>query len=267
MTPLISIITPVFNGSRFIECCIMNVVAQNCPDVEHIIIDGGSNDGTVEIIKTYAERYKHIKWLSGKDNGQSDAMNKGVRLACGSILGILNVDDYYESGALQKVLDIFTFLPEPSLLVGNCNVWDNDDNVWFVSKPAMINLTNLLLGKFMDAFPMNPSAYFYHKSLHEKIGLYEIDEHYGMDVHFIIKSVQLAQVKYVDMLFGNYRYLEGTKTYEEDKFDRTGARVKQIIAHYRNKQPFHYFLYLVFLDTLGNTLNLVKNTLFFLKRL
>ena len=97
---MISIITPVYNGKRFIEFCIKNVIDQKCPNMEHIIVDGGSTDGTVEIIQRYAERYKHIRWVSEKDKGQSDAMNKGIRLAEGNIIGILNADDYYEPNVL-----------------------------------------------------------------------------------------------------------------------------------------------------------------------
>lgn len=77
---MLSIITPVFNGKRFIEFCIKNVSEQNCPDAEHIIVDGGSTDGTVEIVKSYADKYPHIRWISKKDRGQSDAMNKGMLL-------------------------------------------------------------------------------------------------------------------------------------------------------------------------------------------
>jgi glycosyltransferase involved in cell wall biosynthesis len=86
--------TPVYNGQRFIEFCIKNVIDQHCSHAEHIIVDGGSTDGTVEIIKSYAEKYPHIRWISEKDNGQSDAMNKGISMAKGEILGVLNVDDF-----------------------------------------------------------------------------------------------------------------------------------------------------------------------------
>ena len=66
---MISIITPVYNNKRFIEFCIKNVIEQNCPEVEHIIVDGGSTDGTAEIIKQYADQYPHIRWVSEKDEG------------------------------------------------------------------------------------------------------------------------------------------------------------------------------------------------------
>ena len=266
MSPKISIITPVFNGVRFIEYCIRNVIDQNCPDVEHIIVDGGSTDGTVAVIKSRAEANGHIKWISETDSGQSDAMNKGCKMANGPILGFLNVDDYYESGALNYVSDLFDHLPEPSLLVGNCNIWDNDGTLWFVSTPSRISLKNLLLGRFIESFPMNSSGYFYHKSLHEKIGLYEINEHYGMDVHFIIKSVQQAHVRYVDRILGNYRYLEGTKTYEDDKSGRTGPRVKHIIDQYRKRQSFKFRLNLAVVESWGRVLMLVQRTLTILRR-
>ena len=103
----LSIITPVFNGIRFIESCIINVIEQNCRGLEHIIIDGGSSDGTVDVIRAYAKRYGHIKWISEKDKGQSDAMNKGIRMAQGDILGFLNVDDFYEPNVLCRIIEYF----------------------------------------------------------------------------------------------------------------------------------------------------------------
>lgn len=237
------------------------MIEQKCSAIEHIIVDGGSTDGTVEIIKNYAESFDHIRWVSEKDKGQSDAMNKGVEMASGRILGFLNVDDYYELEALNDALDLFTCLPEPSILIGNCNVWDNDGNLWFVSKPLKISLKYLLLGRIMEAFPMNSSAYFYHKSLHERIGLYEIDEHYGMDVHFIIKSVQQASVNYINKIWGNYRYLEDTKTFEDDMNGGNGIRVKRIIEHYRKQQPLYYQLMLTVIESWGKVISYAYNIL------
>ncbi len=239
----VSVITPVFNGVRFMEFCIRNVIDQNCADVEHIIVDGGSTDGSVEIIRRYAENYPHIRWVSEKDRGQSDAMNKGVGMASGDMLGFLNVDDYYEPDALREAAEMFADLPEPALLVGNCNVWDDDGNLLFVSKPSKIGFLNLLLEKYMKAFPMNPSAYFYHKSLHEKIGPYDIEEHFGMDVHFIFKAVRAAHVKYVDRLWGNWRFLTGTKTFTDVESGQNSVRVTAIADYYRKQAPLHYRMY------------------------
>lgn len=235
----LSVITPVFNGVRFIEFCIRNVVEQSCSDVEHIIIDGGSTDGTVDVIRSYAEKYPHIRWVSEPDRGQSDAMNKGIGMASGDILGILNVDDYYEPGALCEAIEMFRNLPEPTLLVGNCNVWDDDDKLIHINKPAKLGFLMLLM-QYIRAFPANPAAYFYHTSLHKKIGLYDVDEHFGMDVHFIFRAVQAAHIRYVDKLWGNYRYLAGTKTHTDVESGQNKIRVVEITEFYRSRAPTHY---------------------------
>ena len=104
---MISIITPVYNGARYIEGCIETVMDQNHPNFEHIIVDGGSTDGTVEIINRYAAEYDHIRWVSEKDKGQSDAMNKGFEMSSGEIIGYLNADDYFNPGAFEAVLPYF----------------------------------------------------------------------------------------------------------------------------------------------------------------
>src|SRR5262245_40650743 len=103
----ISVITPCFNSEFFIGGCIDNVVDQNCPRVEHLILDGGSTDSTVKIISGRAKDHPHIRWVSEPDRGQSHAMNKGIVMARGTIIGHLNADDYYKPGVLNRVLEIF----------------------------------------------------------------------------------------------------------------------------------------------------------------
>lgn len=234
---MISIITPVYNSERFIESCIRVVIDQDCPDVEHIIVDGSSTDRTLEIIKQYAEEYPHIRWLSEEDYGQSDAMNKGIAMAIGKIIGILNVDDFYEKNVLNRITAILKTLPEPSLIVGNCNVWNDDNNLIFLNKPAKLKFKDLLIAPYKNSFPMNPSAYFYHKSLHEKIGYYKLDEHYTMDYDFILRAVQIATVKYLDEIWGNYRLIEGTKTINDQKSGQSVQRLEHLIKSFRRKLP------------------------------
>ncbi len=231
---LISVITPVFNGEKFIENCILNVISQNNSGAEHIIIDGDSSDRTIDIVKKYAEKYPHIRWLSEKDQGQSDAMNKGLAHAHGSIVSFLNVDDYYEPYTLLRVEELFRTLPEPSLLVGNCSVWDENDQLIYINKPRRLTLQDLLIGTGIFMFPVNPSAYFYHKSLHQRIGPYDITDHISMDLDFILRAVQIANVKYVDELFGNFRYIPGTKTYE-DQYNLGSSRANNLYKKYESQ--------------------------------
>ena len=236
----LSVITPVFNGIRFIEGCLESVIGQNCPEAEHIVVDAGSSDGTLEVIRRYAQRYPHIRFVSEADRGQSDAMNKGIGMASGSIISILNVDDYYEPGALCDAVARFRDLPEPTLLVGNCNIWDDAGHLLGVCRPATVGLLNLLMQKYSSAFPMNPSGYFYHKSLHGVIGPYDVDEHFGMDVHFIFRALLGARVKYVDRMWGNMRYFAETKTYRDVENGQNRIRVGAITDFYRKQAPFHY---------------------------
>jgi glycosyltransferase involved in cell wall biosynthesis len=233
----LSVITPVLNGIRFIESCIRNVIDQQCGEVEHVIVDGGSTDGTVELIRKYAGEHAHIRWLSEADQGQAHAMNKGIARANGKILGFLSVADYYEPGALPEIVASFAGLPEPTLVVGNCNVWDDDGKLLSVSKPAEIGLLNLLKGKYDVALPRNSSAYFYHKSLHELIGPYNVKEQLSTDVHFIFRAVQNARVGYLDKTLGNYRYIRGTKMFDDVESGRRSTRVQLITSVYRRQQP------------------------------
>lgn len=208
----LSIITPVYNGRRFIEACICNVIDQQCPAVEHIIVDGSSTDGTAEVIKRYAEKYPHIRWISENDNGQSDAMNKGIRMAEGSIIGFLNYDDYYVADVLNRILALSSNLVEPSLVVGNCNCVDEHNTIQYVNKPKKLQLKDLLLGYDVNPFPINPSAYFYHRSLHDKVGYYKTDENFVMDIDFLLRAVTKAHVVYFDEVWGNHRRHAAAKT-------------------------------------------------------
>ncbi|NWF60282.1 MAG: glycosyltransferase [Fischerella sp.] len=236
---MISVITPVYNGEKFVEFCIKVVIDQQCLDVEHIIVDGNSTDRTVEIIKKYADSYPHIRWISEQDKGQSDAMNKGIAMVRGEILAILNVDDYYEPNVLNRVLELFKELPVPSLLVGNCNIWEAKDKLAAVIKPANFNLSHILQGLNLNNFPANPSAYFYHTSLHQQVGLYKVDEHYAMDLDFLLRAVQVATVKYVDETWGNWMRTEGTKTVTLwQSFEQGQQLVDKILRTYRKDLPW-----------------------------
>lgn len=212
----ISVITPVYNSIQHIEQCIQNVISQQCKEVEHVIVDGGSTDGTAGIIQQYATQYPHIKWLSEKDRGQSDAMNKGIDMAQGEFIGFLNVDDAYDPGVLGKVSQIIRFdhLPMSTLLLGNVRQVDEKGSLLYIRKPDSVSLSNVLQFWKMESFPANPVSYFYHKKLHEMIGYYDIYQHYTMDYDFFLRASAVVHVKYYDEIWGTYKMLPGAKTVE-----------------------------------------------------
>jgi len=120
----ISIVTPSFNSAKFIEDCIQSVLNQNYLNFEHIIIDGGSTDGTIEI-----KKYPHLKWISEPDEGIYDAMNKGIKLSSGEIIGILNSDDFYEPNIFMSIATIFRKDPKIALVHGDMKIIYNDNKV------------------------------------------------------------------------------------------------------------------------------------------
>jgi glycosyltransferase involved in cell wall biosynthesis len=210
--PLLSIITPVYNAKTFIAGCIDSVATQVSPSIEHIIVDGGSTDGTLDVIRAKARDYPHIRFISEPDRGQSDAMNKGLRMARAEYVGFLNADDFYEAGVLRPILDLLGELREPRFIVGACNVLGDGDRLWGVNRPRVLKLAYMLADDQKWPFPWNPSSYFYPKFLHDVVGYYQIDEHLVMDGKFFFAAIQKVKPLYVDRVIGNFRAIDGTKT-------------------------------------------------------
>jgi len=198
--PILSIITPVYNGAHYLPGFIQSVIDQRCEHVEHILVDGNSQDGSYEIIKDFQKKHSHIHSISEKDNGSGEAINKGLGIAQGKFIGVLCLNDYFEPNTLNVVVQLLPRLPSPVFLVGNCNILNEKDELINVNKPEALTTLGVLLKK---EFPYNPSAYFYDKELHQKAGLYQNCDQ--LDVDFFLRAFDVAKVHYVDRCFGNFR--------------------------------------------------------------
>lgn len=139
--PTISIVTPNYNQGKFLEQCIRSVLSQNYPNLEYIIIDGGSTDNSVEIIKQYENKLTH--WVSEKDDGQADAINKGLRYATGEIFNWLNSDDYLEPGALFRCAEAYKEKPSAAGWIGGCRRIDGNGKVLNVIYPNGFDRENI----------------------------------------------------------------------------------------------------------------------------
>ena len=138
--PKISIITVSYNSAKTIEQTILSVINQSYKNIEYIIIDGGSTDGTVDIIKKYADKIAY--WVSEPDEGISDAFNKGIKKSTGEIVGIINADDWYELDAVEKVANIIT-ANEFEFIFGNLDYYDMNDKYCFTQYADYDYLENI----------------------------------------------------------------------------------------------------------------------------
>lgn len=189
--PLISIITVVFNGEKYLEQTIQSVLSQTYTNVEYIIIDGGSTDGTVEIIKEHEDKIDY--WVSEKDNGISDAFNKGILLASGEWIGIINADDWYEEDTLSCV----ACHTEADLVCGEMYFWKN------VTEKSLSTINEEI--KFKEMPVPHPSVFVKRKVYVELKG-FNIDYKYAMDYEFLLRAY-LRNMKffYVYRVFSNMR--------------------------------------------------------------
>ena len=106
-----------------------------------------------------------------------------------------------------------------------------------VNKPAKLDITDLVLGWHVNPFPVNPSQYFYHKSLHQKIGPYNVEEHFTLDIDFLIRALQAAHITYQDEFWGNYRFIEGTKTFQDMQNLLCVQRLDVLMNKYKKELP------------------------------
>ncbi|PCJ63257.1 MAG: hypothetical protein COA79_00180 [Planctomycetota bacterium] len=207
--PKISIITPSFNQAEFLEQTIQSVLDQNYPNLEYIIIDGGSTDNSVEIIKKYENSLTF--WCSEKDSGQSNAINKGFSRATGEIVAWMNSDDFYHPNVFQHIAELWVNAEEkPGLIFGDGTrsnkEGNNLENFW--PRKPFFDLNALIYG--ID-YILQPTTFMNREYLLE-VGLLDEDLHYCMDYDLWIKLGSKYQVLTTEKVIANSREYESTKT-------------------------------------------------------
>ncbi len=199
-----SIITPSLNQGKFIEDTILSVVNQNYPDFEHIVMDGGSTDETVSILK----KYSHLKWISEKDSGQSNALNNGFRLATGDICAWINSDDYYDEGTFQRVAEYFTQNKDCMFVYGDMTNIDADKNITAKLVGDVMSRSELL--KLPDIV-RQPSC-FWRRSIFDKVGYLNENLHLVFDYEFFLRITKYYTFHYLNKNMCFFRIYADTKT-------------------------------------------------------
>lgn len=206
-----TIITPSFNQGRFIEETIESVLGQDYPDLEYLVMDGGSTDETVEILRRYEGR---LKWTSEKDRGQSDAINKGIRRATGEVIAYLNSDDLYEKGALRRAGEYFLERPESLWMTGRCRIIDIQGKE---VRQSITAYKNFLLSRYgynillVTNFISQPAT-FIRKKAFDSLGLFDESQHRVMDYDFWLRVGRMQPPGILDEYLAAFRVHPGSKT-------------------------------------------------------
>ncbi len=205
--PLVTIVTPSFNQARFLEETIRSVLAQDYPYIEYIVIDGGSTDGSVEIIKTYADRLAW--WVSEPDRGQTDAINKGFSRAKGEILAWLNSDDTYQPGAVSAAVQYLNAHPAIGMVYANANFIDEQGRVIGRFPAARTDYRRLRQGYVH----IPQQASFFRASLWRQVGPLDPSFFFAMDYDLWVRIARLTPLAYLpDQTWANFRLHGRSKT-------------------------------------------------------
>lgn len=204
MQPLVSIITPSFNQGDYIEETIKSVLGQDYPSIEYVVIDGGSTDNTLDILKRYN---KKIRWITEKDNGQADAISKGIRITSGDIVAWLNSDDILLPGAVATVVDCFSHHPDVKMVYGKG--YFNDTAGKIIGRYPTEPFDSERLAMFN--FICQPSTFF-KKDAFNDVGGLDIGLRYALDYDLWIRISRKFQVHYISEFLSSYRLHETSKT-------------------------------------------------------
>jgi glycosyltransferase involved in cell wall biosynthesis len=204
--PKISIVTPSYNQGVYLEETIRSVLDQNYQNLEYIVIDGGSTDGSVEVIKKYSSQLAY--WVSEKDKGQTDALNKGFHRATGEIVGWLNSDDTYIAGTLRAVAEAFKADTDVDFVFGNKFAVDENQNVIREDRHTKFSFASwILLGS-----TLSQCASFWKRNLFEKYGYLDDSLQFSMDYEFFCRIGRQIKTKHIRKPLANFRWHPTSKS-------------------------------------------------------
>lgn len=210
--PKISIVTPSFNQAAFIEEALLSVKNQNYPNVEHIVVDGASTDGTVGILHRYSSQpgWEHLRWVSEPDKGQSDALNKGLQVVTGDIVGWLNSDDRYRANCFRNVIQGFVSYPQADMLYGDYTMIDQVGRIFRIRREIEFN--RFILSYLHILYVPTPSSFFRSRIFREGNWI-DTSLDYAMDYEFILRLAEKGyEFQHIHELLADFRLHPASKS-------------------------------------------------------
>jgi glycosyltransferase involved in cell wall biosynthesis len=236
--PLVSIVTPTYNSGKFIEDTILSVKNQNYPNIEHIIVDGGSIDSTLEILRKYKDTY-NLRWISEPDEGQSNAINKGFAMARGEIIGELDSDDvYFDTRVISSVVRYFYKYNDADLIYGDGVIINEDNLILRTCHVIMIpwfSYNRLLRVQFL----FQPSSFFRREVIQD----YKLDVNIDlpMDYEYYLRlAANGLKFKHVNKILSAYRMHSASKT--QSRSEEAKAEKRKVQERYGQKFDTRYRL-------------------------
>jgi glycosyltransferase involved in cell wall biosynthesis len=208
--PRVSIITPSFNQGRFLEASIQSVLAQSHPNIEYIVVDGGSKDESVEILKKYQQHFTW--WVSEKDKGHADALNKGFSHATGEILAWLNSDDVYFPDAVAEAVAVLKEHPEVGMVYGDADLIDNSGATIGQFAARQTDYRRMLRG----SVHIPQATTFFRADLWRQVGPLDLSLFFSFDYDLWVRLAKVSQLLYVPRCWAQFRIHDNGKTIVND---------------------------------------------------
>lgn len=208
--PKVSIITPSYNQASFIEETIRSVFALDYPNVEYMIVDAQSTDGSVEIIRKYANRLAW--WVSEKDRGQSDGINKGFAHATGDILAWINSDDTYFPGAVSEAVAFLKAHPQAGMVYADANIIDHSGSLVGKFPAKQTDYRRMLRG----SVHIPQATTFFRADLYRQVGPLDPVMYYAFDYDLWLRLAKISELCYLPRLWANFRIHDAAKTIKND---------------------------------------------------